>query len=113
MKEISEHHLFFIKRNNALVGTAAYKTRPDGSVYIGSVATSPEYRRQGIARAAMHFILDKVRGTPRIDLVTHPENEKSLALYASLGFVVESRKENYWGDGEPRLVLVLKKLSPS
>jgi len=44
--------------------------------------------------------------TKRIELVTHPDNP-ALKLYESLGFTVESRKENYWGDGEPRLVLAI------
>jgi hypothetical protein len=30
-----------------------------------------------------------------------------VALYASFGFKVESCQENYFGDGEPRLVLAL------
>jgi ribosomal-protein-alanine N-acetyltransferase len=55
----------------------------------------------------MSFILEKCKGTDRIDLVTHPENKNALQLYMSLGFKVESRRENYFGDGEPRLVLVL------
>ena len=53
----------------------------------------------------MRYILEKTKGARRIDLVTHPENENALRLYASLGFKVESRLENYFGDGEPRLAL--------
>jgi ribosomal-protein-alanine N-acetyltransferase len=55
----------------------------------------------------MLFILEKCKGSNRIDLVTHPENSSALELYSSLGFKVESRQENYFGDGEPRLVLAL------
>jgi len=90
-----------------VVGTAAYWLRPDMSVYISNVAVHQMYRRQGIARAAMSFILEKCKGTHRVDLVTHPENKNALQLYESLGFKVESHQENYFDDGEPRLVLVL------
>jgi [ribosomal protein S18]-alanine N-acetyltransferase len=90
---------------DVVLGTAAYRVRSDHSVYISNVAVDPTYRRQGIARSAMSFILEKCKGNSRIDLVTHPENEAALQLYMSLGFKVESRQENYFGDGEPRLVL--------
>lgn len=53
----------------------------------------------------MLFILEKCKGADRVDLVTHPENRSALELYSSLGFKVEARQENYFGDGEPRLVL--------
>jgi ribosomal protein S18 acetylase RimI-like enzyme len=106
LREISENTLFFIKKVEIIVGTAAYRVRPDSSVYISCVAIDPAYRRQGIARAAMTYILEKTNDASRIDLVTHPENANALRLYASLGFKIESRRENYYGDGEPRLVLI-------
>ena len=104
-REIGENTLFFIKKDEIILGTAAYRVRPDNSVYISCVAIDPAYRRQGIARAAMTYILKKTKDASRIDLVTHPENANALILYASLGFRIESRRENYFGDGEPRLVL--------
>jgi ribosomal-protein-alanine N-acetyltransferase len=74
---------------------------------VSNLAVDPTYRRRGIARAAMLLILEKCKGSHRVDLVTHPENKNALRLYRSLGFKVESRQENYFGDGEPRLVLAL------
>ena len=53
----------------------------------------------------MTFVLEEFRDVKRIDLVTHPDNIKAIALYQSLGFAIESRKENYYGDGEPRIVM--------
>ena len=105
IKEISENTFYFIKRGDILVATAAYRLRSDKSVYISNVAVDPKYRRQGIARTVMLFILEKCKGSSRIELVVHPENENAIQLYSSLGFKVESRQENYFGDGEPRLVL--------
>jgi ribosomal-protein-alanine N-acetyltransferase len=55
----------------------------------------------------MTRFLEQCKEAPRVDLVTHPQNDIALKLYTSLGFKVESREENYFGDGEPRLVLVL------
>ena len=71
LREIGENTLHLIKRDEIVVGTAAYRVRPDGSVYISCVAVDPAYRRQGIARAAMTYILEKTNGASRIDLVCH------------------------------------------
>lgn len=95
------------KIDDTLVGTAAYRLRPDNTVYISNVATDRAYRRRGIARSAVSFILEKCKEASRIDLVTHPENKYALQFYKSLGFNVESCEENYFGDGEPRLILAL------
>jgi ribosomal protein S18 acetylase RimI-like enzyme len=72
---------------------------------ISNVAVEPACQGQGIARAAMEFLLERNHAAPRIELVTHPENAAALRLYGSLGFVVEGRRENCFGDGEPRLLL--------
>jgi ribosomal protein S18 acetylase RimI-like enzyme len=111
IREIGKNHFYFIKAGNTVVGTAAYQIKSDKSAYISNVAVLPEFRRRGIAREAMLFFLDKCKTANRIHLVTHPENRNALALYSSLGFKVESRQENYFGDGEPRLILVLERES--
>lgn len=104
LKEIEENELFFIKKGTQSVGMIGYQRKPDGSIYISNMAVLPEYRGQHIARKAMAMILEMIGSVPRIWLVVHPENV-ALKLYTSLGFVVEERVENYFGDGEPRLVL--------
>ncbi len=88
LEEINSNTLYFIKKGEMLVGTAAYSLRPDKSIYVSNVAVDPTCRRRGIARAAMSLILEKCKGTHRIDLVTHPENKNALQLYRSLGFKV-------------------------
>jgi [ribosomal protein S18]-alanine N-acetyltransferase len=104
-REIRRNRLYFVKSGDAIVGTAAFCSKPGDRVYISNVAVDPRYRRQGIARAALTFILGRCTGATRIELVTHPENEAALRLYGSFGFEIKSRHENYFGDGEPRLVM--------
>ena len=105
LREIAENILYLLKLGDEFVGCAAYRVRPDGSVYISNVVVDAGHRRRGFARAALTHILEMNRHAPCVDLVTHPENAHALELYRSLGFSVESRRENYFGDGEPRLVL--------
>jgi [ribosomal protein S18]-alanine N-acetyltransferase len=109
IQEINQNSFYFIKRGSEIVGTAAVRRSEKDTVYISNVAVLPEFRRQGIARSAMLSLLKRSNGATRIELATHPENKAALELYSSLGFVVESRKENYFGDGEPRLILSLHK----
>ena len=108
IKEIRENYYYFIKKSGVLVGTAAYRKREDESYYISNMAVDPTYRKQGIARKALDFILKKCKNTWRIDLVTHPENFRSIPLYESFGFFAESRIEDFYGDGEARIVMVKK-----
>jgi ribosomal protein S18 acetylase RimI-like enzyme len=105
LREITENILYLLRFHDELVGSAAYRVRPGGSVYISNVVVDRKHRRRGFARAALSYILEMNKHAPRFDLVTHPENEHALRLYLSLGFEVESRRENFFRDGEPRLVL--------
>jgi len=73
------------------VGTIEYrigrKGNPHGRVgYVFSVATDPDVRRRGYARACMESLLDWFReqDVPQVDLNASAEAEP---LYASLGFV--------------------------
>ena len=105
-REMAEYTVELIKLGDKAVGSIAYAEKEPGHVYISGVIVRPEYQGRGIATNAMRQILDKYSGARRIDLVTHPDNP-ALKLYESLGFKVEERKEDYFGDGQPRLVLAL------
>lgn len=105
-KEMAQYTVDLIKISEKAVGSIAYAEKEPGHVYISGVIVSPEYQGRGIARSAIQQILDAYSNAYRIDLVTHPDNP-ALKLYESLGFKVEERKEDYFGDGQPRLVLAL------
>jgi [ribosomal protein S18]-alanine N-acetyltransferase len=109
VREITQNSFYFVKRGSAVVGTVAFRRTAKRSFYISNVAVLPEFRRQGIAKSAVLFVLGKCVGAQRVELAVHPENQIALKLYMSLGFVIESCKENFFGDGEPRLILVLLK----
>jgi GNAT superfamily N-acetyltransferase len=74
-----------------VAGTIEYRIgragNPHGSVgYVFSVATDPDSRRRGHARACMEALLDwfREKGAAHVDLNASAEAEP---LYASLGFV--------------------------
>ncbi len=107
--EIQNNTVYVVEKGDEVVGSISYEKKSEDHIYISGLTIDPSFQNQGIARQAMKIILDKLKDINRIDLVVHPNNYPALKLYQSLGFAIESRQENYFGDGEPRLVLVLKK----
>lgn len=74
-----------------VAGTIDYRIgnarNPHGAIgYVFSVATDPDARRRGYARAVVETLLDwfRERGARQVDLNASAEGEP---LYASLGFV--------------------------
>jgi ribosomal-protein-alanine N-acetyltransferase len=104
--EIQSNTFFFIRCQGRIIGSASFRMQDDASAYIGNMAVDPVYRRQGIARAAMNFLINQLGDTVRVELVTHPGNCRALQLYGSLGFKMVAQIDNYFGDGEPRVKLV-------
>ncbi len=104
-KEIEENEVFFIKKDGVIVGTTQYQIQSSEVAYLGGLVIDPQFQGQGIARKAIEFRLDKLKDFKRIWTVTHPDNIKIIKLYQSYGFVIEAKKENYYGDGESRVVL--------
>ena len=104
-EELQKSEVYLIEKNNVVAGSILYEKNNNGNIYIGGLVVSPRFQGQGIAREAMTLALEKFKDVKRIDLVTHPDNIRAINLYQSLGFITESRKENYYGDGEPRIVM--------
>ncbi len=109
--EIEMNEIFFIYVNNILVGRVAYEIKNKNEAYLSDLIILPEFQGLGIARKAVLFQLDQTKEYNYVWFVTHPHNNKILTLYLPLGFTIESWKDNYYGDGEPRLVLVRMKSS--
>lgn len=107
-EELKNGEVFLIKSGDKVVGNLSYELKSPDHLYISGLVVSPEFQGKGLGRQVLQQVLDKYPEIARVDLVTHPDNP-ALKLYESLGFIVESRKENYWGEGEPRLVLVLQR----
>jgi|SRR3989338_609856 len=107
--EIENNEVYFIMKDNEIVGSTEYQIKSPNHGYLGGLVVFPNFQGQGIAREAAKFRLEKLKDMERVDLVTHPRNSKIIILYLSLGFYIESWKDNYYGDGEPRLVLVRQK----
>lgn len=104
--EFKKNIIFIIEKKNLAVGHISYEKKSDKHAYISDLMVCTDFQGKGIGRCALKLLLEILNEYKKIDLVTHPDNVKSLKLYKTFGFVVESRVENYFGDGEPRVILV-------
>lgn len=100
---------FLIKNKDNIVGEVSYEIKDPEHSYVDGLVIKPEFQGKGIARKAMEKIMEELKDYKKIDLVTHPENKRAIQLYESLGFKIEKQIENYFGDGEPRVVMVFNK----
>jgi len=110
LDELSKRKIFLFKRGEETVGHLSLEIHKNGEeVNFCGFAVDPEYQGRGYGREGLRLVLETVKDAPRIALVTHPDNSKSINMYQSFGFEIVERRENYWGDGEPRVVLVKEK----
>ncbi len=109
VEEIRKGKVFLIMLDGQVIGNISYQEKEPRHIYISGFLVDPSFQGRGIGREALRLVLEKMSDAKRIDLVTHPDNHAALRLYDAFGFSIESRKENYFGDGEPRLVLALQR----
>lgn len=109
-EELARAKVFLVEKNSMVVGNVSYEQMPDASVYISGLVIDPQFQGRGLARRALREVLEQLREAKEVWLVTHPENAPAINLYQSLGFVAQERIENYYGDGEPRVKMVLHTL---
>ena len=98
---------YLIYKDGELIGDVAYDLKAPDHAHIDGLMVRPDHQGQGIGKAAMEYVLAELKDVPTIDLFTHPENERAIRLYESLGFKRGETIENAFGDGEPRVVMTL------
>ena len=77
---------------------------------INNIAVHPDFRGQGIGKAALKIILKEIqeKGAEFVSLEVRPSNAPALALYRKLGFkVLGSRKGYYTNPPEDAYVMGL------
>ncbi|HHW86646.1 MAG TPA: ribosomal protein S18-alanine N-acetyltransferase [Chloroflexi bacterium] len=79
-------------------------------VHIVTVATHPGYRRQGLGRVLMAWMIEHARagGALEVTLEVRASNHAAQSLYAQMGFVVVGRRKGYYRDnGEDAILMTL------
>lgn len=101
--------VYLIKKGSEVVGSISYEVKAPDRVYLSGLVIKPDFQKQGLARQATAKVLEELKDFAVVDLAVHPDNHSAIKVYASFGFVPKETKENYFGDGEPRLIMVLSK----
>ena len=84
---------------------------PETFAEIQNIATSPDRRRQGIARKMMLEVISRAKEEKikELELEVKDSNTPAICLYESLGFERTGLREKYYRDGSDA-VLMTKKL---
>ena len=104
-------NLFIVAREgDQILGYALGGIGTDGCGWVLSLAVGREKRSQGIGRAVMDALLDQFRekGVQALRLTVSPTNTNALNLYHNVGFVDMGIRNDYYGDGDERLLMSLE-----
>lgn len=87
----------------------AAPARKPGLAWLLSAATAPADRGRGVGSQLLTALLATLRAEDvrRVRLTVHPQNP-ARRLYARHGFQALAEEPDYFGPGEPRLVLQLE-----
>lgn len=82
-------------------------------LHIATIATHPDFRRQGIGSQILTFALNDARqaGARRAFLEVREKNEAAQVMYRKFGFEVTGRRPKYYKDnGEDAILMTLESL---
>ena len=77
-----------------------------GEGYVTNIATLPEYRRNGVAKALIKCALENAMEF--ITLEVRESNAPAIALYNSFGFEKVGVRPNYYSDPTENAILMTK-----
>jgi [ribosomal protein S18]-alanine N-acetyltransferase len=103
----NKHGLAAIGASGAVAGFCCYQTILDESE-LHTIAVGPIYRRHGIASLLLEQLFGRLQalGIKRLFLEVRESNQPALGLYRKKGFLQESVRKEYYGDGETAIVMV-------
>jgi ribosomal protein S18 acetylase RimI-like enzyme len=99
--------VYFLYDKNEQIGYFALWNKSDAEIELKSIALLPNFQDKGLGSKMLDKVIELSRGK-RLSLVVHPLNISAIIAYLNKGFVIVTRKENYFGDGQPRLILEKK-----
>ena len=84
-------------------------------LHVLTVATLPEFRRHGLARALLVHVIDfaRSRGARTVLLEVRRSNQAALALYAAFGFATSRIRPRYYADNQEDAIEMTLALPPS
>ncbi len=81
-----------------------------GAGYIESIAIDRKFRRRGLGVMALRFMIERITELNLVEINLHvrTDNIAAVSLYEKEGFVKKSVVKNFYKDGEPAYLYMLK-----
>lgn len=93
------------RRDEQLVGYVIC-SRYEDVWHVMNVAVDPVRRREGIARALLEDLFERLGDDARVTLEVRPSNAAAIALYETFGFLAAGLRRRYYQDnGEDALIM--------
>jgi ribosomal-protein-alanine N-acetyltransferase len=83
----------------------------EGEAHLLNIAVKPDYRRMGLGKHLMRFLIDfcRTEKVERLTLDVRPSNSSAIEMYRKMGFRKEGLRPRYYADnGEDALIMGLK-----
>lgn len=99
-----------VKENGELIGYLSFFLS-FGEVYINNIATHPERRRQGVARALLRELMRTANeaGAEFLTLEVRESNVPATELYTAFGFKEEGRRKNYYSAPKEDAIILTRR----
>ena len=82
-------------------------------IHIATIATHPDFRRQGIGEKLLSFTLKSAKDEGAVSsfLEVRESNDAAIMMYRKFGYVESGRREGYYKDnGEDAILMTLDSL---
>jgi ribosomal-protein-alanine N-acetyltransferase len=104
---LTKSSVYFVEADGVRVGSIGFEKQASNVAQLQGLNIKPEHRGKGYGNEVVKLLVDEAEkeGITRMHLTVHPTSVPAIITYLKNGFVVTSYKDNYFGDGEPRLVM--------
>jgi len=107
-KFVGDSVIYIMFESQTPIGHVEYELKNNIAEITGFVLL-PEYRGKGLGKLLFGKAMEDLKEIKNIYLMTHPENTAALKVYLSAGFKIKAWKDNYYGNGQPRLQLEMNR----
>lgn len=101
-----------IKNGEQLIGYLSFY-ESCGEVYINNIATNPNFRRKGIAKALLCELISLSVSSEFsfVTLEVRESNIPAISLYTSFGFKEEGRRKNYYDAPKEDAIILTRRFN--
>lgn len=103
LNRIDKGETFVVYNQKVPIGFIAFEEKDNG-IEIYSLGVLPEYQGKGFGGLLLKKILNLAKSN-RLFLLTNPQNSQAICFYLKYGFQICGWKDDYYHNGQPRLLL--------